>query len=607
MAHGYSTRAHWFVDPAGRHTLLRGFNLGGSTKVPFAPDGATHLGVDFDGWRDVSFIGRPAPLDDIDEHLDRIAHWGANVLRLLTTWEAIEHAGPGLYDEAYLDYLREVARRAGERGLLVFLDPHHDVWSRFTGGDGAPYWCFELAGLRADRFVAADAVTIDAFDWPAGYVRVPVATMWTLFFAGDRYCPELTGVGEQLQSHYVGALTAAAERLGDLDNVLGYDTFNEPSYGYVGLDGEALARPTRMFDRGDDPRQPFSAVELLAAADGVTVRHDDGGVVNPDGISIWEDGCPWRRLGVWDLDADGRPVVTAPDHFTTFDDRPVASFTDLVAPFARRVREAVRAVQPDAFVFLEGSPMDFSQSWDDPDPLVVDARHWYDITVLGTRRCNPDEYTSWFAREPLHGVDAIADHYTDMLAPVAEQSHQRMSGRPLLFGEYGIPYEMNDGHGFRTGDYSAHEALLEATYRAMDRLAIHGTQWNYTADNTHAHGDQWNDEDLSVYSADDRTGSGGLDDGGRAVRGFCRPRLLHAAGEPTAMAFDPVEVAYELEVDVDGGVAAPTEVFAPVLWYPAGIVAEVTGGRAEVDAEHQRVVWDHAGTTGPQRLVLRPA
>ena len=95
VTHGYRTRPGWFVDHEGRPTLLRGVNLGGSTKVPYTPDGATHLGVDFDGWRDVSFVGRPAPLDELDRHLDRIAHWGFNVLRFLVTWEAIEHAGTG--------------------------------------------------------------------------------------------------------------------------------------------------------------------------------------------------------------------------------------------------------------------------------------------------------------------------------------------------------------------------------------------------------------------------------------------------------------------------------------------------------------------------------
>ena len=149
--HGYTARDGWFIDPLGRRTLLRGVNLGGSTKVPFSPDGATHLGTDFEHWADVSFVGRPFPLEEADEHLGRLAHWGFNVLRLLVTWEAIEHRGPGQYDEAYLDYVRAVVKKAREHGLLVFIDPHQDVWSRWTGGDGAPFWCFEWAGTGPER------------------------------------------------------------------------------------------------------------------------------------------------------------------------------------------------------------------------------------------------------------------------------------------------------------------------------------------------------------------------------------------------------------------------------------------------------------------------
>src|SRR3954470_11039992 len=96
--HGYTTRDGWFVDSIGRRVLLRGVNLSGDAKVPVTVD-------------PISFVGRPAPLDEIDGHLRRIAGWGHNVVRLVITWEAVEHGGPGIYDEAYLDYLDEVVRR----------------------------------------------------------------------------------------------------------------------------------------------------------------------------------------------------------------------------------------------------------------------------------------------------------------------------------------------------------------------------------------------------------------------------------------------------------------------------------------------------------------
>src|SRR5687767_9194114 len=149
----------YFRDREGRQVMLRGVNLGGDCKVPY-PDGGTQFPSDFSDHREVSFIGRPFPLEEAEEHLGRLRHWGFNVVRLLTTWEAVEHAGPGLYDEAYLDYLAEVCRRAGEFGIYVFIDFHQDVWSRMSGGDGAPGWTFEAVGLDFRTFPAAGAAHV---------------------------------------------------------------------------------------------------------------------------------------------------------------------------------------------------------------------------------------------------------------------------------------------------------------------------------------------------------------------------------------------------------------------------------------------------------------
>ncbi len=119
MAGIIDIRGTTFRDAAGRHVLLRGVNLGGDSKVPYSPNGATHLPTDFSDHRTVSFVGRPAPLDQLDEHIARLRHWGFNCLRLLTSWEAVEHAGPGLQDEAYIDYFAEVCRSAGTSGLHI--------------------------------------------------------------------------------------------------------------------------------------------------------------------------------------------------------------------------------------------------------------------------------------------------------------------------------------------------------------------------------------------------------------------------------------------------------------------------------------------------------
>src|ERR1700741_4270940 len=143
-----------FVDTEGRHVILRGLNLGGDCKVPY-PDGGTHHPSDFADHRAGSFVGRPFPPEEAAEHLGRIAGWGFNTLRLVVTWEAVEHAGPGQYDRDFIEHIGRICALAGDYGLAVFIDFHQDVWSRMSGGSGAPGWLFAKLGLDLRKFGAA--------------------------------------------------------------------------------------------------------------------------------------------------------------------------------------------------------------------------------------------------------------------------------------------------------------------------------------------------------------------------------------------------------------------------------------------------------------------
>ena len=256
-------RGSSFTDEHGRTLMLRGANLGGSSKVPAVPDGATHLRGSLLDHRRVSFVGRPFPLDRADEHFGRLSHWGLTFLRLTVPWEAIEHAGPGQYDEEYLEYLAALVARAGDHGLSLMVDPHQDAWSRFSGGDGAPGWTLEAAGFDLSRLGETGAAITHQFHgdplppmiWPTNGGKLAAATMFTLFFGGSLFAPRTTVEGEPaqefLQRHYIAAFRRVAERLAGLENVVGYDTLNEPLPGYIGC--VDLERPWGQVTLGDGP------------------------------------------------------------------------------------------------------------------------------------------------------------------------------------------------------------------------------------------------------------------------------------------------------------------------------------------------------------------
>lgn len=85
----------WFVDPETKRTVLfKGINLGAGTKLPVGITSHDRNDYWVDSDRYVSFVGRPFPLNEADEHLQRLVNYGFNLLRFVITWEAIEHEGP---------------------------------------------------------------------------------------------------------------------------------------------------------------------------------------------------------------------------------------------------------------------------------------------------------------------------------------------------------------------------------------------------------------------------------------------------------------------------------------------------------------------------------
>jgi hypothetical protein len=82
-----------FFDSLGRTCWLRGVNLSGNAKLPAIPCIPSHEPNHFLS-DNVSFVGRPFPLSEADEHFSRLKKWGFTFLRFNIAWEALEHEGP---------------------------------------------------------------------------------------------------------------------------------------------------------------------------------------------------------------------------------------------------------------------------------------------------------------------------------------------------------------------------------------------------------------------------------------------------------------------------------------------------------------------------------
>lgn len=600
-----------FQDEYGRTLMLRGVNLGGSSKVPSRPDGATHRREGFFEHRDVSFVGRPFPLAEADEHFGRLAAWGFTFLRLLVTWEAIEHAGPGLYDEAYLDYMHAVVKKAAEHGIDLFIDPHQDVWSRFTGGDGAPGWTLEAVGFDITRFAETGAAIVHATHgdpfpkmiWPTNGGKLAAATMFTLFFGGNDFAPKTKVAGEPvqefLQRHYIAAIQQVALRLADLPNVVGYDTMNEPLPGYIGwCDLNSPGGPVLL---GACPT-PFQGMQLgagMAQEVGIwelgtlRIRRAGTHLLNSSRQRVWRDGydCVWRQNDVWDLDAAGRPHLLRPDHFCQVAGRSVDFSRDYYRPFAERFAQAIHAVDPKAVIFLEPPPDISLPSWHDSVEGFVYAPHWYDGYVLMTKHFSPFLAVDVRTRRPVFLPGPIRRSFTAQLADLKREGER--AGMPVLLGEFGIPFDLDEKKAYRTGDFSAQIKALDRSFRSVEDNLLSCTLWNYTADNTNARGDGWNGEDFSIFSGDQQDDPADINSGGRALRAVVRPYPRAVAGEPLRMTFDLRRRIFRFEFCHDPQVTAPTEIFVPTLQYPDGYRVEVSDGTFERDSVRQILVYRH--------------
>ncbi|MBR2957165.1 MAG: cellulase family glycosylhydrolase, partial [Clostridia bacterium] len=203
------TKGTAFVDKEGRERIFNGVNLC-DKGVPTNEDETD---------RKYTY--------EYDEKLFRtLAENGFNILRLGTTWEAIEPK-PGEYNDEYIEALRKMLDTCEKYGIYVYLDMHQDLYSAhcYQWGDGAPEWACLMGGVKRKNI---KLVWAEGYFWGKG-----VQTAYDNFWLNK----QVNGKG--LLDWYADMWKHVAEKLGDHPALFGFDMLNEP---FMGKDGGRVFR-----------------------------------------------------------------------------------------------------------------------------------------------------------------------------------------------------------------------------------------------------------------------------------------------------------------------------------------------------------------------------
>ncbi|MHA1147689.1 MAG: cellulase family glycosylhydrolase [Promethearchaeota archaeon] len=614
--------SQWFKDEYGRTVMLRGVNLGASGKVPLVPNECTNIPTDFSKHREVSFIGRPFPLEDLDEHFSRLRHWGFNILRFLITWEAIEHKGPGEYDIDYLNYFTEICKKAEDYGLYIFIDFHQDVWSRMTGGDGAPCWLFEKVGIDYTKLSETNWAHImqHTFDFadprPRQEDNFPTMSwtynrkypanglMWLLFFGGRDFTPNFKIDGLNVQDymfkHFIGSVKKIAERVRNMSHVIGFDTLNEPCSGWIGI----ALDDRHLISTKENPVLPglaWSPIDGLYVSHGYSLEIPNmelslikaGFVpkrmirVNPNKHSLWFDNKtdPFMEEEIWQLNENGTYEILKNDAFQVVKGKRINFNEDFMFPFMNRVAENLYQIREDWLIFgeMEAKDVIFNPDMSIPPKVpknFVNATHWYDFAVQGKQRSFYPISVDVATQKFLIGKKNLYKMYLRQMRAIKNASMKIYNNCPTLIGEMGIPYNMGNGKAYKKwakgkrgkAVWKRHIMMLDLMYNAMDQLFISSAQWCYNAYNRNdlRIGDCWNQSDCSIFCIDQIDNPNDINSGGRAMSGWLRPFAPFIQGVPHKMEFNLKSGDFTLIFRADPSINAPTVIYVPRFQYSNG-------------------------------------
>ncbi|CAD6570060.1 MAG: hypothetical protein TREMPRED_005575 [Tremellales sp. Tagirdzhanova-0007] len=545
-----------FIDPHGRILDLRGVNVGAGSKSPqVAPPLHQH--------RHSSYVGRPFPLDEAADHWRRLRSWGLTFVRLNVTWEALEHAGPGMYDQEYLNYLRALLLSMTEYGIVAYIGIHQDVFSRYCGGkSGAPGWTLEAAGFDlsddGEKLVLSGSAFLDgirggrlqgerglwptgvhpqmvtfAYLWMKGYQKLACATMNTLFWGGTTFMPSsmvLSGgkavnIQQYLQDAFLAAVAKLVEAVNDIESVVGFELMNEPHPGFIGLSSihawnyntdlhlGQFPTPLQSFSMGAGHPTPNVAHYVRSFPWPTRRSHTVTG--NPTSACAWSDGqCPWEKAGVWCWsEVKSQAIALQEDYFAQDrKGRKVNFYQDFYFPFVRRWDEVVGKKGKGKARMVGAVPNEYCPSWPEnerPSKFVY-APHWYDLNALfkkqfGFMTINVQGLSrGMIIYNALYWGRGVKKNYSLQVRNIVQGARQKLGEVPILIGECGVPMDLNNEEAFQTGNFTWHERMMDSVICAFETNMVGFNLWTYNPLSRDDIGDDWNAEHFSWYSNQNR-------------------------------------------------------------------------------------------------------
>jgi hypothetical protein len=78
------------------------------------------------------------------------------------------------------------------------------------------------------------------------------------------------------------------------------------------------------------------------------------------------------------------------------------------------------------------------------------------------------------------GETAIRNCFRDQHAAMRQEGIENLGNHPCIMTEFGIPYDMDDKHAYKTGDYTSQSSAMDANHFAVEAAGLEGyTLWLY--------------------------------------------------------------------------------------------------------------------------------